>query len=45
MVKHHFSEMSSALAVKISAYELKVTKRDDFPLKIYESDFLLEAND
>lgn len=37
--------MSHDLAVKISVYDLKVTKRDDFPLKIYDSDFLSEALD
>ena len=40
-----FSQIANDLVKRLSAYELKVTQKDDLPLKIFESEFLKKALD
>ena len=37
--------MANELVKRLSAYELKVTQKDDLPLKVFESEFLKKALD
>lgn len=43
MSRKRFSEVSRKLANKKSAYDLKITNQDVFPLKIYGSKFLVSS--
>ena len=43
--KGQFSEMSLKIYNKMSAYDLKITQKDTFPLKVYNSDYLKDALD
>lgn len=43
--KGQFSEMNYKINNKMSAYDLKVTEQDNFPLKVFASKFLLDALD
>ena len=43
MILGKYSELTYELINKLSPYELKVTKKDVFPVKIYNSDFLEDA--
>lgn len=41
----HFSDVALSYAVKINLYDIKVNHRDQFPITIYNSDFLKKALD
>ena len=43
--KGQFSEMSLKMNNKMSAYDLKIMFKDNFPLKVYESKYLRDALD
>lgn len=44
-VQGKFSELTYKLIKKMSPYEIKITQKDVFPLKVYDSQFLKQALD
>lgn len=43
--QRHFSDAALSLAQKISIYDIRLTKRDVFPLSVFQSDFLRKGLD